>query len=121
MTSFIIFCFSAIFFVIEVAINCLEVVIVCFCSRIRSRDFEKSLDIVIDQCDFEENFCDIVGSHIELDISVERPVYFSDFIEKDSQCDYYQKIYKPGDLFVCFTSVLVRLYVNNVLVCLNLI
>ena len=92
-----------------------------FCSRIRSRGFEKSLDIVIDQCDFEENFCDIVASLTELDISVERPVYFSDFIEKDSQCDYYQKIYKPGDLLVCFTSVLVRLYVNYVLVCLNLI
>ena len=92
-----------------------------FCSRIRSRDFEKTsyfLDTVIDQRDFEENFCEMIGSLIELDISGERPVYFSDYIEKDSQCDYYQKIYKPGNLLVCFTSVLVRLYVNYVLNCL---
>ena len=96
-------------------------VIVFFCSRMRSRDFEKTsffLDIVIDKRDFEENFCDMVGSRTELDISVERPVYFSDYIEKDSQCNYYQKFYKPGDLLVCFTSVLVRLYVNYVLNCL---
>ena len=91
-----------------------------FCSRKRSRDFEKPnyfLDIVTDQRDFEENFCKMVGSLIELDISVERPVYFSNYIEKDSQCDYYQKIYKPGDFLVCFTNELMRLYVNYILNC----
>ena len=99
-------------------ISSLEIAIVFFCSSIRSRDFEKPsyfLDIVIDERDFERGFCDMVSCLIELDISVERPAYFSyDDFHKDLQCDYYQKIYKPGKLFVCFTSVLVRLYLNYV-------
>ena len=65
----------------------------CFlCSRIRTRDFEKTsyfLDIVIDEHDFEEQFCDMTTSLVELDISVERPVYFPDSIQKDMRCDYY--------------------------------
>ena len=49
------------------------------------------MDIVIDERDFEEDFCGMVTSTIDIDISVQRPVYLSDFIEKDLQCDYYQK------------------------------
>ena len=83
-----------------------------FCSQIRSRDFGKTLyflDIVIDERDFQEGFCDMVTSTIDLDISLERPVYLSDYnIRFDSRCDYYQKLYKPGELLVCFTSILVR-------------
>ena len=92
-----------------------------FCSLVKARDFEKIsyfLDVVIDERDFQENFCDMVTSTIDIDISVERPVYLAESIEKYSQCDYYQTVYKSGELLVCFTSVLVRLYVNDVLNCL---
>ena len=47
------------------------------------------MDIVIHELNLEENFCDMVTSTIDIDISVQRPVYLSDSIEKDSQCDYY--------------------------------
>ena len=61
------------------------------------------MDIVIDERNFEGGFCDMLGCLIELDVSVERQAYFSyDDFHKDLQCDYYQKIYKPGKLFVCF-------------------
>ena len=92
-----------------------------FCSRIRARNFEKPsyfLDIVIDEHDFEEQFCNMTTSLIELDISVERPVYFPDSIRKDMRCDYYQEFHKEGELLVSFTSVLVRIYINYVLDCL---
>ena len=55
------------------------------------------MDVVIDERDFQENFCDMVASTIGIDISVERPVYLAESIEKDSQCDYYQKVYKLVD------------------------
>ena len=48
------------------------------------------LNIVIDEHDLEEQFCDMTTSLTELDISVERPVYFPDSIKKDMPCDYYQ-------------------------------
>ena len=70
------------------------------------------LDIVIDKRGFQEGFCYTVTSTIDLDISLERPVYLSDYnIRFDSQCDYYQDAYKPGELLVCFTSILVRMYI----------
>ena len=68
VTSFIIFCFSAFFFCYRSCDKLPRSSSCFFCLRIRSRDFEKSLDIVIDQCDFEENFCDIVGSLIDLSL-----------------------------------------------------
>ena len=71
-----------------------------FCLLVKARDFEKIsyfLDVVIDERDFQENFCDMVASTIGIDISVERPVYLAESIEKDSQCDYYQKVYKLVD------------------------
>ena len=76
------------------------------------------MDIAIAESDFEENFCDMVTSTISIDISVQRPVYSSDSIEKDKQCDYYLKLYKPEELLVSFTSVLERMYVNYILNCL---
>ena len=76
------------------------------------------MDVVIDEHDFQENFCDMVTSTIDIGISVRRPVYLADCIEKDSQCDYHKKVYKPGELLVCFISVLVRMYANYVLNCL---
>ena len=60
----------------------------------------------------------MVTSTISIDISFQRPVYSSDSIEKDKQCDYYQKLYKPEELLVFFTSVLERMYVNFILNCL---
>ena len=77
------------------------------------------MDIIIDERNFQEGFCDMVISTIDLDISLERPVYLSDYnIRFDSRYDYYQEVYKPGKLLVCFTSILVRMYINYVLRCL---
>ena len=62
-------------------LNCQEVNIVFFCSRIRSRDFNKIsyfYDIIIDERDFEEGLCDMRTSTIDLDICLERPIYLSD-------------------------------------------
>ena len=70
------------FIAIEDVINCQEFNIDFFCSQIRSRDFGKThyfLDIVINERDFQEGFCDMVTSAIDLDISLERPVYLSDY------------------------------------------
>ena len=109
------------FVIIEDVISCLDAAHVFFGSRIRSKDFKKIsyfLDIAIAESDFEENFCDMVTSTISIDISVQRPVYSSDSIEKDKQCDYYLKLYKPEELLVSFTSVLERMYVNYILNCL---
>ena len=50
-----------------------------FRSRIRARDFDKAsylMDIVIDERDFEEEFCNMTTSCIELDITVENPALF---------------------------------------------
>ena len=76
------------------------------------------MDIVIDERDFEEEFCNMTTSCIELDITVENPAYLFGSVRKNKRCDYYQEIHKEGELFVCFTSVLVRMYVNYVLNCL---
>ena len=93
-----------------------------FYSRIRARNFEKPsyfMDTVIDELDFEEQFCDMTSSSMELDISVEKPAYFPDSIRKGKRCDYYQELHKEGELLVSFTSILVRMYVVNfVLNCL---
>ena len=77
------------------------------------------MDTVIDELDFEEQFCDMTSSSMELDISVEKPAYFPDSIQKGKRCDYYQELHKEGELLVSFTSILVRMYVVNfVLNCL---
>ena len=76
------------------------------------------MDIVIDERDFEEEFCNMGTSFIELDITVENPTYLFGSVRKNKRCNYYQEIHKEGELFVCFTSVLVRMYVNYVLNCL---
>ena len=92
-----------------------------FYSRIRARNFEKPsyfMDTVIDELDFEEQFCDMTSSSMELDIIVERSAYFPDSIRKDKLCDYYQEFHKEGKLLVSFTNLLVRMYVNYVLNCL---
>ena len=73
------------------------------------------MDIVIDERDFEEEFCNMTTSCIELDITVENPTYLFGSVRKNKRYDYYQEIHKEGELFVCFTSVLVRMYVNYVL------
>ena len=76
---------------------------------------EHILDIVIDERNFQ-GFCNMITSTIDLNISLERQVYLSDYnIRFDSRCDYYQEVYKPG---VCFASILVRMYINYVLRCL---
>ena len=67
------------------------------------------MDTVIDELDFEEQFCDMTSSSMELDIIVERSAYFPDSIRKDKRCDYYQEFHKKGKLLVSFTSVLVRM------------
>ena len=69
------FFFDCLYFFIDIehAINCQEVNIVFSCSRIRSRDFDKThnfLDIVIDECDFQEDFCDMVTPTIDFLIFV---------------------------------------------------
>ena len=92
-----------------------------FCLRIRARDFDNAsylMDTVIDERDFEEEFCNMTTSCIELDITVENPAYLFGSVRKNKRYDYYQEIHKEGELFVCFTSVLVRMYVNYVLNCL---
>ena len=76
------------------------------------------MDIVIAELDFEEQFCDMTSSSMELDISAEKPAYFPDSIRKGKRCDYYQELHKEGELLVSFTSVFVRMYVNFVLNCL---
>ena len=80
--NFGLFAFFFFFIAIEDVINCQEFNIDFFCSQIRSRDFGKThyfLDIVINERDFQEGFCDMVTSAIDLDISLERTVYLSDY------------------------------------------
>ena len=92
-----------------------------FCSRIRARDFHKAsylLDKGIDERDFEEKFCNMTTSCIEIDITVENLLYLFGSVQKNNRCDYNQEIHKEGELFVCFTSLLVRMYVNYILNCL---
>ena len=76
------------------------------------------MDIVIDERDFEEEFRNMTTSCIELDITVENPPDLFGSVRKNKRCDYYQEIPKEGELFVCFTSVSVRMYVDYVLNCL---
>ena len=82
------------------------------------------MNIFIDEHDFEEQFCLMASSCIDLDITEERPTCFDypRFPLDYKQCDYYEEFNMPIDLLVAFTSVLVRIYVNYVLIaCLNLI
>ena len=74
------------------------------------------MDIVID----EKEFCNLVSSSIDLDITFERPVCFDypNFPFKDEQGDYYEEFQEAGDVFDSFTTVLVRMYINYVLKCL---
>ena len=78
------------------------------------------MDIVIDEHDFEEKFCKMATSCIDLDITEERPAYFDypRFPLQYKQYDYYDEFYKPIELLVAFTSVLIRMYVSYVLECL---
>ena len=75
------------------------------------------MDIVIDEHDFEEQFCLMAPSCIDLDITEERLNYPKPPLD-DKHCDYYEEFDMPIDLLLAFTSVLVRVYVNYVLNCL---
>ena len=91
-----------------------------YCSRVRMRNYEPPrlfLDIIVDQHVFEEEFCVMASSLNDLDVTEERSNYPKPALE-DEQCDYYEQFDKPFDLYVAFSKLLVRLYLNFVLNCL---
>ena len=75
------------------------------------------LDIIVNENDFEEQLCVMASSLIDLNVTKERSNYPKPSLE-DEQCNYYKEFDKPIDLYVAFSSVLVRLYLNFVLSCL---
>ena len=75
------------------------------------------LDIIVDEHDFEEQLCVMASSLIDLNVTKERANYPKPSLE-DEKCNYYEEFDKPVDLYVAFSSVMVRLYLNFVLNCL---
>ena len=75
------------------------------------------LDIIVDEHDFEEQLCVMASSLIDLNVTKERSNYPKPSLE-DEKCNYYEEFDKPVDLYVAFSSVMVRLYLNFVLNCL---
>ena len=64
------------------------------------------MDIVIDERDFEEEFCNMGTSFIELDITVENPTYLFGSFEKISGAIIIKKFIRKGNclfvLLVCW-------------------
>ena len=71
--------------------------------------------------DVEPDFTKMSAQVLDLDLSLDRTAYQVDqplFPIASKQCDYHETFYNPSELFVQFTSVLVRLNVNFCLECM---
>ena len=71
--------------------------------------------------DVEPDFTKMSAQVLDLDLSLDRTAYQVDqplFPIDSKQCDYHETFYNPSELFVQFTSVLVRLNVNFCLECM---
>ena len=93
----------------------------CFyCSHVKARNYEKPiyfLDIIVEERDFEEQFCKTVSKCIDLDTLEELPITF-DYPKFNRKCDFHEEICTTRCLHKAFTSVLVRMCINYVLECL---
>ena len=80
----------------------------CFyCSHVRARNYEKPiyfLDIIVDERDFEEQFCKMVSKCIDLDTLEERPITF-DYPKFNRKCDFHEEICTTRCLHKVFISV----------------
>ena len=80
----------------------------CFyCSHVRARNHEKPiyfLDIIVDERDFEEQFCKMVSKCIDLDTLEERPITF-DYPKFNRKCDFHEEICTTRCLHKVFISV----------------
>ena len=66
----------------------------CFyCSHVKERNYEKPtcfLYIIADERDFEEQFCRLISSCIDLDSHEDHPVFF-DVLKFSRKCDFYEE------------------------------
>ena len=80
----------------------------CFyCSHVRARNYEKPiyfLDIIVDERDFEEQFCKMVSKCIDLDTLEKRPITF-DYPKFNRKCDFHEEICTTRCLHKVFISV----------------
>ena len=74
------------------------------------------VNVYLPHHNFEPDFTEMAGTVLDLDIRTAFDV--PQFHIDSYQCDYHETFYHPYELFVQFTSILVRLYVNCCLECM---
>ena len=82
------------------------------------RNYEKAtyfLDIIVDERDFEETFCKMVSSCIDLGTPEKRPITF-DYPKFNRKCDFHEEICTTRCLLEAFTIVLVRMFLHVCLI-----
>ena len=64
---------------------------------------------------YKDHYMYIQDQICDLDVFLERPIYmnYPNYPFNQRTCDYYKKVCHAQDLFVPFTSVLIRMYINN--------
>ena len=102
--------------------GCDKVANYCFyCSRVRDNSYgDRSYyhDVVIANQvrAYQDDYMFLQDKITDSDVFLERPIYmnYPNFPLNDSRCDYYNESRHVKDLFVPFTSVLIRIYINYV-------
>ena len=115
MSSLIVFSMFSFFNMLR---SCDKVANYCFyCSHARSYIYGDLIhfhDVVVSTQDkvYKDHYMCTQGKVYDFDVFLERPIYMnypnSPFNQR--ACDYYNELRHPQDLFVPFTSVLIRMY-----------
>ena len=102
--------------------NCDKVVNYCFyCSRVRSHIYDDLIhfhDVVVSTQDkvYMDHYMNTQDKVCDFDVFLEKPIYmnYPNCPFNERTCDYHDELHHAQDLFVPFTSVLIRMYINYV-------
>ena len=94
----------------------------CFyCSGVRSHIYGDLIhfhDVVVATQDkvYKDHYMYTQDKICDFDVFLERPIYmnYPNYPFNQRTCDYYNELRHAQDLFVPFTSVLIRMYINYV-------
>ena len=92
-----------------------------YCSHVRSHIYGDLIhfhDVALATQDkfYKDHYMYIQDKICHFDVFLERPIYmnYPNYLFNQRTCDYYNELHHAQDLFVPFTSVLIRIYINYV-------
>ena len=114
--------FSVCFHFLTCLRNCHKVANYCFyCSRVRSHIYGDLIhfhDVVVATQNkvYKDHYMYTQDKTRDFDVFLEGPIYmnYPNYPFNQRTCGYYNELRHAQDLFVPFTSVLIRLYINYV-------